>query len=167
MNIGPMEIVVVLIIALLVVGPGRLPQMGRTLGRGLREFKNAASTAKEELGLAEVLDDVSDVKDSVLSAAGVDEIKQSIAEVTSTIDDAKKSAGVDEIAAGVGSVKAAVSFDPRKAAKDLVTGGKPSSGADAKVEAEGSDAGAREPASPAADPADELEGLVRPAAVEA
>jgi TatA/E family protein of Tat protein translocase len=150
MNIGPTEIILVLAIALLVFGPSRLPQMGRSLGRGLREFKNAANTAKEELGLSEVIDEVNQVKDDVTSAAGLDELKASFGEVTSTIDDVKQSAGVGEIAAGVGSAKAAPSFNPRKAAKDLVTG-KKSSGARTKaLEAAGSDAGTRELASPAA-----------------
>lgn len=38
-NIGPMEIVVVLIIALVVFGPKRLPELGKSLGRGIQEFK--------------------------------------------------------------------------------------------------------------------------------
>lgn len=44
MGIGPMEIMIVAIIALLVLGPKRLPDAGRSLGRGLREFKGALST---------------------------------------------------------------------------------------------------------------------------
>ena len=40
-NIGPLEIVVVLAIALLVLGPRRLPDFGRSVGRGLREFRAA------------------------------------------------------------------------------------------------------------------------------
>jgi sec-independent protein translocase protein TatA len=40
-NIGPMELVVVLVIALLVLGPKRLPSAGRALGEGLRGFKDS------------------------------------------------------------------------------------------------------------------------------
>ncbi len=42
-GIGPMELIVVLIIALLVLGPKRLPEVGRSLGRGMREFKDSIS----------------------------------------------------------------------------------------------------------------------------
>jgi sec-independent protein translocase protein TatA len=40
-NIGPLEIIVVLIIALIVFGPKRLPELGRSLGRGIREFRGS------------------------------------------------------------------------------------------------------------------------------
>lgn len=39
-GIGPLELVIVLLIVLVIVGPKRLPQMGRSLGSGMREFKN-------------------------------------------------------------------------------------------------------------------------------
>jgi len=42
-NVGPMELVIVLVIALIVLGPKRLPEAGRSLGRGLREFKDSIS----------------------------------------------------------------------------------------------------------------------------
>jgi sec-independent protein translocase protein TatA len=38
-NIGPLEIAIVLIIALLVFGPKKLPDLGRSLGRGISEFR--------------------------------------------------------------------------------------------------------------------------------
>ena len=47
-NIGPMELVIVLVVALLVLGPKRLPDAGRSLGRGLREFKDAISPARDQ-----------------------------------------------------------------------------------------------------------------------
>ncbi len=43
-NIGPMELIVVLAIALMVLGPKRLPQAGKSLGRGIREFKGAITS---------------------------------------------------------------------------------------------------------------------------
>jgi sec-independent protein translocase protein TatA len=42
-NIGPLEIVVVLIIALVVFGPKRLPELGRSMGKGIREFRGTVS----------------------------------------------------------------------------------------------------------------------------
>ena len=40
-NVGPMELAIVLVVALLVLGPKRLPEVGRSLGNGLREFKDS------------------------------------------------------------------------------------------------------------------------------
>jgi sec-independent protein translocase protein TatA len=45
-NIGPMELVVVLAIALIVLGPKKLPEVGRSVGNGLREFKESLSGDK-------------------------------------------------------------------------------------------------------------------------
>ena len=42
-NVGPLELAIVLIIALIVFGPKRLPELGRSLGRGIREFRGSVS----------------------------------------------------------------------------------------------------------------------------
>jgi len=42
-NVGPTELVIVLVIALLILGPKRLPQAGRSLGQGMREFKDSVT----------------------------------------------------------------------------------------------------------------------------
>ena len=82
MSIGPAEIVIVLILALLVFGPKRLPQMGKSLGKGVREFRKAAETAKTEFGLGEVTDQINEVKST---------FTEPIKGVTGTITDLKSS----------------------------------------------------------------------------
>ena len=51
--IGPWEIAILLVIVLLVFGPKRLPEMGRSLGKGMREFKDSI-TGKDETTPAEL-----------------------------------------------------------------------------------------------------------------
>ena len=46
-NVGPLELVVVLVVALIVLGPKRLPEVGRSLGNGLREFKDSLSNESQ------------------------------------------------------------------------------------------------------------------------
>jgi sec-independent protein translocase protein TatA len=53
---GPLEIVVILVIVLIVFGPKRLPDLGRSLGRGMREFKDSVTGEdKDELPEAHVV----------------------------------------------------------------------------------------------------------------
>ncbi len=47
-NIGPMEIILVLGIALLVLGPKKLPEAGRSIGRGMREFKESLTGGDDD-----------------------------------------------------------------------------------------------------------------------
>ena len=47
-NIGPGEILVILLIALLVFGPRKLPELGKSLGAGIREFRKGTAGLKEE-----------------------------------------------------------------------------------------------------------------------
>ncbi len=46
-SIGPLEIVIVLVIVLVIFGPKRLPDLGRSLGTGMREFKDSI-TGKDD-----------------------------------------------------------------------------------------------------------------------
>ena len=47
-NIGPMELIIVLVIALLVIGPKKLPEVGKSLGKGMREFKESISGERRD-----------------------------------------------------------------------------------------------------------------------
>jgi sec-independent protein translocase protein TatA len=52
-NIGPLEIAIVLVIALVVLGPKRLPELGKSMGKGIREFKGSLSMDDEDEPAAE------------------------------------------------------------------------------------------------------------------
>lgn len=43
LNIGPGELILILVIALIVFGPGKLPEIGQAVGKGIREFRKAAT----------------------------------------------------------------------------------------------------------------------------
>ena len=47
-NIGPLEIIIVLVIVLVIFGPKRLPDLGHSLGRGMREFKNSVTGGPDD-----------------------------------------------------------------------------------------------------------------------
>jgi len=47
-NVGPLELAIILVIALIIFGPKKLPELGRSLGRGIREFKGSVSGKDED-----------------------------------------------------------------------------------------------------------------------
>jgi sec-independent protein translocase protein TatA len=49
MNLGPMEILVIFVVALLVFGPKKLPELGKSLGKGLSEFRRASAELRGSL----------------------------------------------------------------------------------------------------------------------
>jgi TatA/E family protein of Tat protein translocase len=59
-GIGPMELVLILVVALLVLGPKRMPELARTLGRGLGEFRKASNELRQSLALDEIQNDLRD-----------------------------------------------------------------------------------------------------------
>ena len=48
-GIGAPELIIIAIIALLIFGPSKLPELGKTIGKGLREFRNASSNLKDQI----------------------------------------------------------------------------------------------------------------------
>lgn len=90
-SIGPAELVLIFVIALLVFGPKKLPEIGRSVGKALREFKKTSEEIKgrieEEIEASEIKDIRKDIR------AGVDGIKS---EVKSFTDDITKDTEKDE-----------------------------------------------------------------------
>ena len=67
---GPLELAIVLVVALIVLGPKRLPDAGRALGHGIREFKDSLSNADPREDLAGVEpEDIEDPPEPVTTAA--------------------------------------------------------------------------------------------------
>lgn len=56
-NIGPWELVFILAIALIVVGPGKLPEVAKSMGKAMNEFKKSTSGVKRDLENAMRFDD--------------------------------------------------------------------------------------------------------------
>jgi len=73
-GIGMPELLVIAVIALLVVGPKKLPDIAKALGKGLSEFRKvteeATDTIKETLKTDEIKKDMNGLKDSLLYGAG-------------------------------------------------------------------------------------------------
>jgi sec-independent protein translocase protein TatA len=48
---GPLELVIILVIALIIIGPGKLPDVGASLGKSIREFRKASSDVQESVAV--------------------------------------------------------------------------------------------------------------------
>jgi TatA/E family protein of Tat protein translocase len=94
-NIGPTELILIFVIALLVFGPKKLPEIGRSVGKALREFKKTSEEIKsrieEEIDASEIKDIRKDIQ------SGVDDIKSG---VKSFQDDVKKDTETHETGEG-------------------------------------------------------------------
>ncbi len=91
-SIGPTELLLIFIIALLVFGPKKLPEIGKTVGKAIREFKKASDEIKgrieEEIQASEIKDVQKDLKEGMntlrdgiqgfADAAGVTDLKNEI-----------------------------------------------------------------------------------------
>lgn len=80
LNVGPLELLVVLAVALIVVGPERLPELARSVGRALRQLR-------------QVQDEVRDM----VSAGVDDDMRQAASDLRKATDDVTRAAGVGEL----------------------------------------------------------------------
>jgi len=72
-GIGMPELIIILVIALIVIGPSKLPDMARALGKGMAEFKKATQDIKESLDVEEVEEGFKEAKEDLVdSISGLD-----------------------------------------------------------------------------------------------
>jgi Tat protein translocase TatB subunit len=57
LNVGPAELMIILVLALLVLGPKKLPEVSRQIGKGIREFRRVSDEVRGEVEHAMTLDD--------------------------------------------------------------------------------------------------------------
>ena len=88
-GIGMPELVLILVVALIVVGPKKLPDLGKALGRGIKEFRKAASELKDTLDVD--ADDMKDVKSAFNDMNQVMKQKITFSDVVDTVGAEKSS----------------------------------------------------------------------------
>jgi len=74
-NIGLPEMMVIMAIALLVFGPKKLPEIGRSIGKALREFKKSTEEIKDKFEEQIRADDFKDIQNDIKKSLGADELK--------------------------------------------------------------------------------------------
>ena len=75
-SIGMPELLIIFLIALIVIGPKKLPEIGRAIGKGIAEFKRATQEIKESIEIEEEDLDISVPEDAVDSIAGTKQDKE-------------------------------------------------------------------------------------------
>ena len=127
LNVGPLELLVVLAVALIVVGPERLPELARSVGKAMRQLR-------------QVQDEVRDM----VSSGVDDEMRQAAAEFKKATGDIARSSGVDEVVRKSGRAAGPRKSTPSgRAAASVAAGSEaqpslpPAAGAPTPVDAEG------------------------------
>ncbi len=94
-NVGPLELIIVLVIALLVVGPRRLPEMGNAVGKTIREFRKASTDITDA---ATIESDAKPAPTAAASAAPPSATAEPSSEATSTTPTSSPTASSETIA---------------------------------------------------------------------
>ncbi len=120
-GIGMPEMLLILAIALIVIGPKKLPDLAKSIGRAFGEFKRATAELKESIDIDDDLKDVArnfdDLNDDIQEAVdGVEKLENKV-QSDSAADD-----GADEIVKAKGSEADATNLKNEKADSDLTTG---------------------------------------------
>jgi sec-independent protein translocase protein TatA len=103
-NVGPMELILLGLLAVIIFGPAKLPEMGRKIGEGLREFKESVSGHTD---LAEVVSVVNEVRTAASPAnlasafiPGVRDVQETVGAAKGTVSGEAATTKAGEAAAG-------------------------------------------------------------------
>jgi sec-independent protein translocase protein TatA len=72
-NIGLQEMVIIMVIALLIFGPKKLPEIGRSIGKALREFKKSTEEIKDKFEEQIRADDFKEIQNDIKKGLSADE----------------------------------------------------------------------------------------------
>lgn len=130
-SLGMPEILFILVLALLIFGPKRLPEMGRTLGRGLREFRRATNDLKRTVETEISADDKpprpSPVKPTVATAPPDQTAAETAVEAAGAATEAEppgaEAVATEESSAGAGESPEAASAEAEAASEPVSPSG--------------------------------------------
>jgi Tat protein translocase TatB subunit len=86
-GIGMPELIIILIVALIVIGPKKLPDLAKSLGKGFAEFRKAADDVKDTLKADEIRNDMKKMKSSLMSGVSTPDIPKSVQDSGKTKDE--------------------------------------------------------------------------------
>ena len=70
-GIGTWELVIILVLALVILGPAKIPQMARSIGRGMAQLRKSVNDVKREI-------DIEGLREEVVKESGLDQLKKSL-----------------------------------------------------------------------------------------
>lgn len=114
-GIGFPELIIILVVALIVFGPKKLPELAKALGKGMAEFKKATHEIKESLELNEDLQSVR--KDLADSVTGLDQ-PETPAEAEKPEEETAKFEGYDQVIESYEKLKSEEDQNPNDKKKD-------------------------------------------------
>ena len=80
------ELIIIFVVAIIVIGPKKLPDVAKALGKGVGEFKKATRELKESINFDET---VSDIKESIDMDVGINDIKGVMDDIVDSVKDVK------------------------------------------------------------------------------
>ncbi|MBQ2776809.1 MAG: twin-arginine translocase TatA/TatE family subunit [Peptococcaceae bacterium] len=84
-NIGPTELILILGVALIIFGPGKLPELGNALGKTIREFKGAINNIDED-----IKKEVNDIKNEVNEVKEMVDVRSAVQDIQNDLKNAVK-----------------------------------------------------------------------------